>query len=258
MTLKAFRWPPVGAMGAEWTEEAPVQISRSMTTGAERLSATQRKRRIATVTVSGLSINRTGAGYMEMLKVLLEGIHLVRLSSLPINRHYHVGSQNDEFRQSFPFGWRDNGIPINWTEGATPMIWYDGTILTATTTTFDGGAFGGVQVTGLPPNILIARPGEFVTVYLNDADLVGVTLQVVTEAWSNASGVVRIKVFGTFPNGGRVNIGVSQSAVFRPMMPYPRAVQPVRGDWSYTWNLRQIFLDEVGGSITELNPWPRT
>lgn len=209
---------------------------------------------MATLIVSAISGQSMGAGYVEMLKRCLEGIHAVRLKSYPVNRHYHATAEGDEFRQAFPLLWTEAGVPLNWSDGAANLLWYSGTILTATLTT--SGGYPAVQVIGLPANTLIARPGEFVTTFVNAADLTGSTAQVLAPAYSDAAGTVVIRLLTAVAFAGRISIGVSDTGAFKPTS-YPRAVQPVRGDWSYSWSFREVFADEVGGFV-EVDPWPRT
>lgn len=253
MTVKVFMWPPVGAIGTEWTEEAPVQISRSMVTGAERVSAVQRKRRLATLTVPGFGRSPYDAGYIEILKRHLEGVHLVRLNSYPIN--WHFDSETDRLtRGSTRLLWTADGDPLDWTASSVPLYWFSGTVLAGTSTTVSGASH--LAVTGLPPSILVARPGEFVTVYPSVANDTGaVTAQIAVPAYSDAGGAATLRLFDPIANGAwaRVSIGTSQSAVFRPEA-YPRARQPYIGNWEYEWAFREAFADEVGG-FEEINPW---
>lgn len=254
MSVNVIAWPPVGVIGAEWTEVAPVQVSRSILTGAERLSATQRIRRMVRLTVPAIGRDTMGAGYMEMLKRHLAGIHLVRLNSYPIN-WYLDSRQYEAARSSRRLNWEDDDTEIDWTDDTEVILWFDGTILSGATTVV--GSQPALTVTGLPPNTLVARPGEFVTVYPNlTSDTVSYTAQVTAPAYSNAEGEATILLFDALPTGGvweRVNIGTSQTAVFRPES-YPRAVQPLSGNWSYEWSFREVFEDEVG-TFNEINPW---
>lgn len=252
MSVNVYAWPPVSLTGWSWTVSDPVERSESLLTGASYLSAAQRRRRVATMDVSGVSRNRMGAGYMESLKVLLQGgLNLVRLRSMPISlttRH------SLEDRQSVPLLWADGGDDLDWTAGGAELLWYSGTVLTGTTGT-DAAGFAIVTVEGLPPNALVARPSEFLTVFAGADDAVGVTVRIVTAAVSDASGVAVVRVFespGAFA-GARVNLGTCDTAVFRSVdMPTPP--QMLASDWTYTWEFREVFADEVGGFM-EVDPW---
>lgn len=251
MARNVYKWPPVGVTGWEWSEIAPVAVSRSIITGADFTSAAQPRRKVASLNVSALANGRSGAGYVENLKVLLDGgINLVRLNSTPVN--WWLDAQRlQALRQSQPLAWEVEENPLAWTTGGQPLRWFSGTLLTGTATTV--GAAPAVSVTGLPPLTLIARPAEYVTLFANPADTVGTTARVLTEARSNDAGVAVIRLMSALSGTGRINLGTSESAVFRPDA-LPRAVQGLSGDWGYSWTFRQVFADEVGG-FTEVDPW---
>lgn len=243
-----YAWPPVGALGHEWTRIDPMQRSRSMITGADLRSGFGRSRRMATLTVSGIDGTEAGAGYMESLKRLLAGRHAVRLYS----RRLAYRRPNDTLRQSGIVSWASGEDPVTWDDGGTPVLWYTGTYITGSTGT-DALGFATITIAGAPANTIIARPAEFVTIYSDPEQ----TAQVVTQAVTDAAGAATIRVFGTLAAASdvRINIGTAETAVFLPEGEYPRAVRPVVGDWSYTWSFREVFADEVDGGFTEVDPW---
>lgn len=256
--VDVIAWPPVGVIGTEWTEDSPVQISRSGITGRERVSAFQRPRRLARLIVPGIGKDTMGGGYMEMLKRHLKGrVNCVRLHSYAVNWHFD-SRINDPLRSLLPLNWTTGDDPLDWTAGGDPLYWFTGSVITGTSTTV--GGFPALSVSGLPPNMLVARPGEFVTVYplIADADE-SYTSQITAPAYSDANGDAVLVLFDELPTGtgygewARVSIGVSESAVFRPVA-LPRAVQPQMGQWTYEWEFRQVFEEEVG-TFTEVNPW---
>jgi hypothetical protein len=127
--VNVIAFPPVGRLSHEWSEEAPLAASRSVLTGARFVSASQRKRRLCSVTVSSLGRGGAGAGYMEVLKRLLAGgEHLVRLESLPIP---------NALVQATLTGTGTAGTAAGW-----PIL----------------------TVTGLPASTRVARPGMFVSI----------------------------------------------------------------------------------------------
>jgi hypothetical protein len=254
MTAKVFMWPPVGAIGTEWTEDAPVQVSRSMITGAERVSAVQRKRRMASLKVAGFGRNTYDAGYMEMLKRFLEGVHLVRLYSYPIAWHldrpekvvrrgrvYTDNGQTyvevfgmkpsalvlrpaDFLTLFLPSGTTTDLQPLSWLTGANPLAWLNGS---DPLTWFNGQPYGGM------------------------------TVQVTQPVQSDSSGRAIVPVFEPVPDQADIYLisGACDTGVFRPLQ-YPRAMQPVMGNWEYDWQFREVFADEVGG-FAEVDPWSR-
>lgn len=249
---KVFAWPPVGVVAHEWTEESPVSASASLLTGKAYVSASQRPRRMASLTISALSKSRSGAGYSEVLKRLLAGgEHLVRLYSTPINRCQDA--LPGAVLRSMPLDWLAGGIDLTWVSGAAPLLWSDVPALTGTIGT-DAAGFDILTVTDLPPLQLIARPGEFVTVFATLEAVAGTTIMVMTEAWANASGIAVLRLMSPAPYAARVNIGTRDTAVFRAL-DYPRAAQPIGQNWFYPWNFREVFEDEVPGGFVEVNPW---
>jgi hypothetical protein len=259
MTLKVFAWPPVGVIGTSWAESAPVEISRSMTTGAERLSAFQRKRTLVRLTVPGIGRSTYESGYMEVLKRYLEGIHLVRLYSYPINWHL------------------DQPQPL---------------VVRGDVYNDLGRSY--VVLRGLPRSRLIARPGEFLTLFLpsgtttdldplawqngddpltwnvddstnadpltwfNGTPYGGTVVQVIAPAMSDDTGRAVVAIFETVPDQTQITVlyGACDTGAFRPET-YPTAQQPQAGNWSYEWSFREVFADEVGGFV-EINPWSST
>lgn len=247
-----YAWPPVGVVGHEWTEHAPVNRSRSILTGRRYVSAAQRKRRLAALNVSALARGRSGAGYMEVLKRLLAGgENLVRLNSYPVN--WWLDTQRlARLRLSDPVGWTAPGdADVEWSEGGSPLHWFAGTVLTGT-----AGSSGGwpvLSITGGPANTLIARPGDFVTLYSPVESTTGTTAMVVREATTNGSGAVTLRLLTALSGSGRACIGASDTGVFEADE-MPRALQGVTGDWQYQWSFREVFEDECG-TFTEVNPW---
>jgi hypothetical protein len=232
-----------------WTEAAPVQRSRSMITGRRYVSRFGRARVQAALDVSALAKSRSGAGYSEMLIRYLDGgANLVRLSSYPINWHLDAQAMAAS-RASDPLQWTSAGQTLNWQNGGAPLLWFSGAILT--------GVAAGSQltVTGLPPDTLVARPGEFVKVFVNATDVDGLVAQVTAEARSDAAGVAVLRLFAPLPAGDypRLNIGASESRVFE-VTDMPSAMQPVGRNWSYSWRFREVFADECGG-FNEVDPW---
>uniref|UniRef100_UPI0025995A82 hypothetical protein n=1 Tax=uncultured Paracoccus sp. TaxID=189685 RepID=UPI0025995A82 len=224
----------------------------------DQMQASQRKRRVATIEVSALAAGRMGAGYCEMLKELLDGgIHAVRLQSSPINWWL------DELRRrglglgSYPLSWRAGSgpNPLAWrTADGQPLRWFTGTAIVAGTASASG-PWALLPISAAPPRTLVARPGDFIRICdIADASVWEIA-RVLRPATTNASGAVTLKI-DRMPtiSGGRVVLDGQDEGVFRVEGGLPRAMQPVNGDWTYTWNFREVFADEVGG-FTERNPW---
>lgn len=256
MPINVYPWPPVGAVGAEWTLDTPTARLRSLLTGRDQMQASQRRRRVATVHVSALARDRMGAGYCEMLKQLLDGgIHAVRLQSSPVNWWMDELERRSAAHNSSPLTWRTSGNPLAWRTGGQPLVWFTGSVAVAGTPT-SSGPWTLLPVSGLPANVLVARPGDFIRIYdMADASVWEVA-RIMRPATTSAAGSVTLKL-DRMPtiSGGRVNLAGQDEAVFRVVGGLPRAVQPVRGDWSYTWNFREVFADEVGGFTERPGTW---
>lgn len=254
MAVNVYAWPPVGAVSTMWTFDQASSLSESGLTGAARVSLVKPERRRAKVVVSALSKDRNGAGYSEVLKRLLRGqANLVRLNSSPINWHLDDAAERS-FRNGGFFGWTVGAAPLSWITGGSPLYWYSGPQLTDVTIGTSRG-FPAITVGGLPASRLVARPGEFVTVFEAAADPAerGVSIMIMAPATSDADGVAVIRLFSMPPYAARVNIGARESAVFRAVS-MPSSEQPVGANWSLPWEFAEVFAEDVGG-FAEVEDW---
>lgn len=257
--VNVIAWPPVGINACEWTQEAPVSRQRSMVTGRRYVQTSGRERRLATLTASALARGRSGAGYMENLKKLIDGgVHLVRLDVGYINwwmdrlQTELVGGVQRNALQSQPITWTTTTDPdLDWTAGGTALHWFSGRVIQGTAGT--SGGYPVLNLTNCPPSRLIARPGDFVTLYSPIESTTGTSARVMRECRSDASGNATLRLMSALSGSGRVNIGTADQGVFE-VVDLPRAVQPIAGDWSYTWQFREVFADETDAWV-EVNPW---
>ncbi|MEH7827103.1 hypothetical protein [Gemmobacter denitrificans] len=254
-----YAWPPVGILSLGLTEDAPTDVQRSLITGKRYVSASRRKRRVVKLTASALARGRSGAGYMENLKTLLDGgVHLVRLDIGYINWWLDrrpqelVGGQYRNALYSDPVTWTTETDPsLSWTNGGDAVTWFTGRVLQGTAGT--AGGWNVLTVTNAPPSRLIARPGDFVTLYSPISATTGNRARVMTEAYSDASGNATIRLMTALSGSGRVNIGTADEGVFE-VVEFPDVQQPVAGDWVFPWAFREVFEDETD-TWTEVNPW---
>jgi hypothetical protein len=247
-----YGFPPVKAVGHMWTNEIAIEASVSPITGRRFASAYQRERRMASVLVSALdAAGSMGAGYTEMLKRLLQGgENYIRLTSRPINWHIDAQAAIGSNRPLRSFTWTQGGFPVEWTSGGAVLLWELG--LDGTLTTVNG--LPAIVVNGLPLSALVARPGDYLTVYENAADTTGSTVMVMAPAYSNASGAATIKLYSAPAYAGRVVLGSQDTGVFKAVGELPSAMQPVAQNWTLAWQMEEVFTDEVGG-FTEDNTW---
>lgn len=243
--VNVIAWPPVGTIGAEWTEIAPVGVSRSLITGGEYVSAAQRKRRVARLDVSALAKGRMGSGYMEALKRLLDGgVHLVRLWSTPII--WHLDHEAEKTWRPWEIAWTVPPDTIDWTVPPGVLSWFSNTPFAGVAGVDDDG-WPQVTVSGLPPNRLVIRPGEFV-------GMGGDTAMAARPARSDGAGVAVIRLLTALAGSGDAHLGARETGVFAAD-DMPRAVQPVGRDWTYSWAFTEVFEDEGRGPFTEVDPW---
>jgi hypothetical protein len=241
-----YAWPPVHTVGRKWTTQAPVARSQFAFSGQRVISSAGPARRVASATVSVLSGDRSGAGYCEALKRLLNGgVHLVRLYSWPINWHFDAETQ----RNTAPLDWTSGGDPLGWTSGGDDVQWFTGPVVMAAPSVVDG--WNVVTLTGLPPNTMVLRPAEFIRVFAT-GDLVGVSAQVVAPAYSDGSGVAVARLFSAVP-AGVASLGDRETAIFEATS-LPEAVQPTGQNWTYQWDFLEVFPAEIDDPV-EVDPW---
>lgn len=250
--VNVIAWPPVGVFGRSWTMELPTGRSRSMIDGREYVSAAQRRRRLAALDVRGR--RDYGSGYMEALWRLMDGgVHLVRLNSCRIP--WGKVDVRPEQRGGGYYNWTVPDEAFTW-QAPDEFEWFDGANLGFTLT---GASAGGyiVTVPGLPPNALIAIPGEFVTIYADRADVVGERHMIAAPARSGPAGVVRIRLLSQPTISGPsawISIGTRDTGVFRLQSDWPQAMRRLGGTDNYSLSFREVFEDETDG-FTEINPW---
>ena len=251
MAVNVYRFPPVKVLASAWWQDAPTSRSQSLISGKRFVTSWAPPRRMVRLRLSSLAGGRSGAGYLEVLRRYLEGGQsLVRLYSNPINRYIDAQAENPA-RQSEHVVLNIGGVDVDYQEDSTDVDIYTGRFLSGTVET-DGG-FPAVEVSGLVPLKLAARPGEFLTVFEDADDLTGETVMVTTEATAGAAGNAMVRVMTAPTHGGRVCIGVSDTAVFE-VTDMPPTPQGITGDWVHNWQFREVFSAEVGG-FTEVNPW---
>jgi hypothetical protein len=248
--VHVIAWPPLGLHGYENTIDAPISLSRSVLTGRRYASAAQTARRVATAITSGIGPDGGGAGYIEMLKRQLGGgINLVRLALCSPNYRGDVRGLG-LLRGERPMDWTYGGSSLNWTNGGSGMDWVVGAPVSGTAGILEGMPV--LYCTGLPKNRRIAWPSEVVRV-VDEAEAAH-TARVMRVATSDATGMAVLYLDAALPDGA-VLIGFRESVVYEVENANAlRAVQQMRGDWTYTFQLREVFEDETDGFV-EVDPW---
>lgn len=248
--VDVIKWPPVAEVAFEVSKIKPVSTSTSLINDVPRQSRYGRERKVASASVSGIGYDAAGAGYMEILKELLEGgTNLVRVN-LQSSIWHLARAQNNPSLVNYKVDWLSGSTELLWTDSSTDTHWWKSGIKSVPTT--DDGWYA-LTVSNLPPNIIVARPHENITVY-NDSGSTSETSKVLTVARSNGSGVATIRLLTEITGSGPTVIGTTESVVFRALE-LPRSIQPQSGDWQYDWQFVQAFSDEYDGGFTEKSPW---
>ena len=243
-----YAWPPVGLTGWEIHHELPLSRSVGLIGGVSRTSSHLPARREATAIVSGIGVDDNAAGYVEVLKILLKGgANLVRVDVLP---PLWWPCDQDGQRITMPLVWTAGGTELRWTSNGVPLQWATEGFAATGAPGFDAG-WPAILVRGLPPLQIVAQPSQRLTVR-DDAGNVSAAM-VLTQARSDAAGVAVIRLLTSVNVSGIVSIGETESVVFEAL-DMPRAVQPVDGDFAFTWNFREVLAGEKG-ALVELNPW---
>ena len=213
--VDVIAWPPVGLSAWEPSHEDIVSVSRSLVSGKRFLSAAQPRRRVVSATVQGRGIDAAGAGFMEMLKDFLAGgENLVRIECQSALWHRTWG-----------------------TRGAAAEAVVD-------------GDWTALDCSGFAAGEIVARPHDLVTFTTGGEDFL---TRALTVARSDGAGDALIRVRNDLSGTGTVVIGGTESIVFEPVE-IPRAVQPAKGDWAYSWSFREVFEAETDGFV-EVDPW---
>lgn len=252
MAATVYAWPPVGRIAESWWAENPVNISRSILTGARYASAAQRRRRYASITVGNAGRGAAGMGHLAVLADLLAGgLNFVRLNRLPPNGWADALAMAARRQASIVTMQTASDPALSLTYGGNPVTLFNGTLLRGTASVVSGQAQ--VAITGAPPSVLIARPGEMLTLYDPVSSPTGTSAMVQAMATSDGSGNATVKTVTALTGSGHVDIGTVETGAFE-VTDMPFSAQPLSGDWSTTWSFAEVFTEEVG-SFTEVNPW---
>lgn len=245
--VKVFAWPPVGVISSYWTQEIPVSRSRSLLNGREYVSSAKRKRLIAGVAVHGR--RHYGSGYMEALWRYMDGgVHLVRLSSCRIPWGKVVAA---EHRGGSQFDWQYIN-DFEWQRPPQDIIWFSGLSLTYEVV---GNSPPRILVSGLPPNSVIALPGEYAGFYsLNPSINDKFQVMIMGVVRSNNAGNALVILEREVPVGMGLGLGVPETAVFRIDSKWGGHWRRNGHNDDYTLDFRQVFEDETDG-FEEVNPW---
>jgi hypothetical protein len=237
-----FAWPPVQLVGHEHTISRPIQRAEGLS-GTAQGSQSEPTRRMVRAAVAGIGTDGAGAGYIEMLKHLMDGkLAFVRMTPLP--QHWigavrgMVGERGGE-----GVNWATGGVDLNWQTNGVDLLWASGRVITAVA---GADTWPFLDCSGFQPNKQIAVPSELVAV-------AGQTARVLRVARSDGAGNARVYLATALPSGTAV-FGVRESMAFE-IVKFPRAMQPLSGNYRYDFELREVFASEYLDGFNEVSPW---
>lgn len=245
-------WPPVASIARGFTLDQPAGRDESVITGEAFVSVTQAARRLGVVEVSGAGCHGTSGGYVEMFKQALRGgLNLTRVT-ITASAWYREILPLRGLRGQYDVTWRNASGAVTWENDDGEVRWVAGVALTGVAGTIAGAHY--IEVSGLPPSRIVAWPSEAVqTTSLGGTVALA---HVLRTAHSDADGVARIFVDAALVSGA-VIIGFAETGVFEVTnLSTIRPVQPRFGDWTVTFDLREVLPGErrLVGAV-EVNPW---
>lgn len=218
-----YAWPPLRHQSTVWTHEIPVRSSRGALSGNDYPSSAAPIRRTAQVSCSALAGWRDGAGLCESLNLLLDGgVNLVRFQLPLLNSYRDVWD-----------------APLDLGGGA----------FVGTMTTLAG--FDAIALSGMVPGAVVCRAFDLIGSYV--LGVLGGTARAVSTVIADLDGTAVIPLHSALP-AGVIRVGETETAIFRAVSMTP-GVQPVSGDWSYSWALREVLSEELLGTEDEVDPW---
>jgi len=195
-------------------------------------------RRKVLLEISGISAD--GHGRLEVLKHLLrEQLPLVRLPVPPRHWVYDKAVKGGRIVE-----WTDQGLPVDLTDGGQPVDLFD-TFKADGTPGVDAG-LNYVDVTGLPPNVLVSVPGMAVSSG-------GARALATGRVRSDGNGNARIYLTAAV-SPGQVITGMDETVVFL-ITNQPFSVQRVGSDHTTTFELTEQFEAQFDGGFQVLDPW---
>ncbi|MGJ8561682.1 MAG: hypothetical protein ACSHX3_15740 [Litorimonas sp.] len=244
-------WPPFGITKWELAELYPQSRSVGLIGGRARTSSALRSRRVATASVRGIGPDMAGAGYVRMLNRLWGGRpRLVRVTCLPTLWFRARGNLD---LSNTVLEWSAGNDDLLWSVDSDDLDWFYGSYPLQGVPMADG-MWHGLEVTGLPPNTLVARPSDVIKVGVGDADPQSAYCLSVVRSDADGMALVRTDRAEAFTASGVVSIGEAEVITFETI-DVPRSVQGLSSDFEYAWEFREVFEDEYSDGFTVVDPW---
>lgn len=222
--MTIYVWPrQLRIKNWRWSVIDPINVSRSLLSGARYVSRHSRRRQIVELEVSVRADH--GYGVMEGLISLLEGgenfVRVRRAGPTDITGRRGSGSAWDV---SWDVAWDDiTGRP-------------------------KFGTIPGITLSGLKPNAVGVRAGEFVRYN-------GKTRRLISDCIAGAGGSGFCHIDTALTDAGElpVTVGAEGDGVFEAVS-IPSVTYSFASESSVLWTLSEIHADEITDS-TELAPW---
>ena len=248
--MDIYQFPPAAIVGWRLSEDRPVRRSEYALDGKRAVSSAGPTRRMLDLSVSALGGDGASAGYLSQLWRYIDGgIGLVRLNLPPVN-WWGDWCRLRGLAGNRPISWEEVGTPITWEDTGTPISWFAQTRRFATVTSLSGYP-AAVEVTGLPANIIVARPGDILRVHATDhSSSTAATVLDLTR--SDAAGVAVVPLDAALP-AGVAAFADEVSAVFE-VTSYDPGQQYFSRNWTISMSLREVLDSEISGP-TEIDPW---
>jgi len=253
--MDIYSFPPAPIIGWLPDEERPTRRGEYALDGKRAVSTAGPARRTLQLTCAALGRGHNGgAGYLAQLWRYIDGgVGLVRLNLPPQNWHLDQIRLARQIRLGPQIGnelvtWTNAGDPIDLVDGVTPVATFGNTRRMAAPLVLAGYPYA-VTVTGLPPGIVVARPGDIVRVW--DAGTPSAA-RVLDLTRSDAAGVAEVPVSAALP-AGVVAFADEESAVFE-VLEYKPGAQAIGRNWSISLSLREVLDGEIDNPV-EVNPW---
>jgi len=242
MVTPVYEFPPVNYTA----QSRALTTERSTSTdlqGRPYFSQYKAARTEYEVTVSAVGRGRTGAGYMEHLRRLLDGkAPFVRIEIKPLTWPLAV-RQAQAARNHGALSWVYQGAALTWTYKDQPLVW-ETALISVVSGSDASGAY--IDVTGCLPNRVVAYPGEVVRQG-------GRTVYVVGLARSASDGSARIFVSDVLETGSAAI--APREIVIARVLSLSANSHDLSGTADYALQLVEVLPDDVPGGIEVVNPW---
>lgn len=247
--MNIYIFPPAPITGWLLNEERPTRRGEYALDGKRAVATAGPTRRTLQLTCAALGRGHNGgAGYLAQLWRYIDGgVGLVRLNLPPTNWHLDQIGLRRSIGNDVVI-WTNNGDPVDLVDGGMPVTTFGNTRRTAAPLVLAGYPHA-VTVTGLPPNIIVARPGDIVRVWDTGTPR---TARVLDLTRSDASGVAEVPVSAALP-AGVIAFADEESAVFE-VLEYKPGAQTVGRNWSISLTLREVLDSEISDPV-EVTPW---